>query len=45
MWQNTQEQITVEIGQLHSDDLLEVQKRGCVGAGLDDPVIRFANNQ
>ena len=45
MRQNTQQQIAIEVAQPHSKNLPKVQKCDCVGAGLDNFVIRFADNQ
>jgi hypothetical protein len=45
MGKDTDQQIAIEIGKGHADDLLQIQKFGSVGAGLNDPMIGFADDQ
>jgi len=45
MRQDTNEQIAIEIGERHADNLLQIEEFGGIGAGLDDAMIGFADNQ
>ena len=42
---NPDQQIAIEIGQSHADDALQIEKLGGVGAGLDDLIVGFADDQ
>ena len=45
MWKDTNQQIAIEIGERHADNLLQIEEFGSVGAGLDDAMIGFADDQ
>ena len=45
MWEDTNQQIAIEIGERHADDLLQIEEFGGVGAGLDNTMIGFADDQ
>ena len=45
MWKDPNQQIAIDIGERHADDLLQIEEFGGVGAGLNDAMIGFADNQ
>ena len=45
MWKDANQEIAVEIGERYTGDLLQIEEFGSVGAGLDNTMIRFADDQ
>jgi hypothetical protein len=43
--ENPKKQVAVEVSERNPDDPFQIEEFGGVGAGLDDAVIRFADNQ